>query len=77
MAHKLHVTGWVRNLFDGRLEALAQGHQSALQEFLFELHRGPQRSEVKDIQVTLVEEHEDMKEFKIIENSEVPWSKNS
>lgn len=76
-AHKLHVTGWVRNLSDGRVEAMAQGTDISLKALVTELHRGPKRAEVHDIQVRLVEDHVIMKEFRIVENSEVPWSENA
>lgn len=77
LAHKLHVTGWVRNLSDGRVEAMAQGTEKSLKELVTELHLGPQRAEVHDIEVHLVEDHVNMKEFSIVENSEVPWSEKS
>ena len=34
LAHELGVCGWVRNRRDGRVEALAQGDQSTLHEWL-------------------------------------------
>ena len=48
-AHKLGVTGWVRNLSDGRVEMLADGEQDALDAFLAICREGPQLARVDDV----------------------------
>lgn len=50
-AKQLGVTGWVRNLRDGRVEVVAEGGEEALQRFLEQIRTGPmcnfiQRAEV-------------------------------
>ncbi len=49
-AEKLGLTGWVRNLADGRVEALAEGHRTALEDLLRWCHSGPPLARVTDIQ---------------------------
>jgi len=40
IAHRLGLTGWVANRWDGSVETVAEGPRPALQEFLAFLHRG-------------------------------------
>ena len=49
-AHRLGVKGTVRNLPDGEVEAIAEGEEALLQEFLDELRRGPSAASVDDLQ---------------------------
>ncbi len=49
-ARVLGLTGWVRNLQDGRVEVVAEGSTEALEALLSELQRGPGGSRVKDVQ---------------------------
>lgn len=50
-ARELGVTGWVRNLPDGKVEALAQGEQHAVVRFLERLHEGPRLGRVTQVEV--------------------------
>lgn len=45
------VTGWVRNLDDGTVEAVACGTPEELDAFAGYLHRGPRWSEVRAVEV--------------------------
>ena len=49
-AVELGVTGWVRNLDDGRVEAVAAGTAAQLAEFAGRLHRGPRFSDVRGVE---------------------------
>ena len=49
-ALKLGLTGWVRNLPDGRVETLAQGGDDALQSFRNLLRKGPPLSDVRAVE---------------------------
>ncbi len=40
-AQRLGITGFVRNLYDGRVEVVAEGSNEKLQLLLAELHKGP------------------------------------
>ncbi|UCC11261.1 MAG: acylphosphatase [candidate division WOR-3 bacterium] len=51
VAQSLHVSGWVRNLHDGRVEITAQGTQDALERFVEWCHHGPSMSRVDKIDV--------------------------
>ncbi|RME00794.1 MAG: acylphosphatase [Calditrichaeota bacterium] len=51
IAQQLGICGWVRNLPDGRVEILAQGKSTHLQEFLKELRIGPRFAKVTNIEV--------------------------
>ncbi len=51
-ARELGLTGWVRNLQDGRVEVLAEGSLEDLETLLTALQRGPGGSRVKEVQVT-------------------------
>lgn len=58
-AKKLLVTGWIRNLPDGRVEALVQGTSRQLNQLLFFCNRGPYFSQVDQVVV----EWEDVSEY--------------
>ena len=48
-AQNLNLTGWVRNLADGSLEAEAEGRRYALEEFLNWARRGPPAARVENV----------------------------
>lgn len=48
-AERLGITGWVKNLGDGRVEAYAIGSPKALKDFRRELKRGPMGAMVDDV----------------------------
>lgn len=50
-AVSLGLTGWVRNLDDGRVEVLAEGDRVSLELFLGELRKGPRLAMVEDFDV--------------------------
>jgi acylphosphatase len=49
-ARNIGVTGWVRNLDDGRVEAYAVGMPAQLDELAASLHQGPRLSEVRGLE---------------------------
>ena len=49
-AAKLHLSGYARNLFDGRVEVLAVGSAAQLDEMKRALERGPRFSNVSGVQ---------------------------
>jgi acylphosphatase len=50
-ALRLGLRGWVRNLDDGRVEALAEGPADVLAEFEGALHRGPRWADVRGVDI--------------------------
>lgn len=50
-AVSLGVTGWVRNLYDGRVEVVAEGERANVELFLEELRKGPRLAQVEDVEV--------------------------
>jgi len=51
VARRYRVSGFVRNLPDGRVEVIAEGDQAVLETFLNELRRGPAGARVMELQV--------------------------
>jgi acylphosphatase len=49
--HALGLTGWVRNLRDGRVEVLAEGPLESVNRMLAILRRGPTSAMVADVDV--------------------------
>ncbi|MBF0549617.1 MAG: acylphosphatase [Deltaproteobacteria bacterium] len=50
-AFRLGVTGWVRNLNNGDVEAVIEGEIKAVEALVAWLHRGPSRAQVTDVNV--------------------------
>jgi acylphosphatase len=51
-ANALGVTGWVRNCWDGSVEALFEGSEQAVNAMLDWCRRGPSAAVVTDVAVT-------------------------
>lgn len=49
-ATALELTGWVRNLADGRVEACFEGPRAILEDMLKWCHHGPSLSEVTHVE---------------------------
>lgn len=62
---RLGITGWVRNLDDGRVEAVAQGTKEQVESLIKWCYRGPSEASVSDIAVTYEDALEDFKDFGI------------
>ena len=50
-AGTLPITGWVRNLHDGRVELIAEGTRQDLEKMLSAVRKGPRGSYVTDVRV--------------------------
>ena len=48
-AREEHLTGWVRNLPDGRVEVVAEGESEALERFVSWCRRGPAFAVVREV----------------------------
>jgi acylphosphatase len=49
-AQKLGLTGWVRNLPDGRVEIVAEGPKEALEKLISWCHHGPPHAVVTKVE---------------------------
>lgn len=64
-AQGLGLAGWVRNLDDGRVEALAEGPKEKIDEFLAWCHRGPRLAQVTGVEVRWEEPRGDATGFRV------------
>jgi acylphosphatase len=65
VARELGLTGYVRNLADGRVEAVFEGEDEALQRAIEWCRRGPPRARVAHVEVHWEEARGDYREFTI------------
>jgi acylphosphatase len=63
-AQRLGVAGWVRNLYDGRVEAVFEGSPDAVDQMVAWAHHGPPHAVVVKVEV-VDEEPEGLKGFEI------------
>ena len=64
-ASELGITGWVRNLTDGKVEIHAEGNQDALDNFIEWCHKGPPSAEVSRCDLDWINPHA-ISNFKIL-----------
>ncbi|MDD5432171.1 MAG: acylphosphatase [Candidatus Omnitrophica bacterium] len=64
LANKLDVTGWVKNLRDGRVEVLAQAEEEVLKDFLNKLSDYFSRY-IKDVEVSWQDASGDFSGFEV------------
>ncbi|HBB40013.1 MAG: acylphosphatase [Nitrospirae bacterium CG18_big_fil_WC_8_21_14_2_50_70_55] len=60
---QLGLTGWARNLADGRVEVVAQGERERLEAFLAWLHQGPPGARVDGVESHWEPVGEELAEF--------------
>ena len=64
-ARRLGLTGWVRNLPDGRVEAVAEGSRRHLDRFVAWCRHGPPAAEVSNIDTTWADATGDLEPFQV------------
>ncbi len=72
-ANEIGLVGWVRNLDDGRVEAMAQGSEQQLKEFAVLLSQGPLRAQVNQVERILVKKALSETSFMVLDDAEAPW----
>jgi acylphosphatase len=55
-ARRLGVSGWVRNRYDGVVEALIRGPPAAVEALVAEMRQGPRFATVNSVSVTELDE---------------------
>ncbi|MCS7119869.1 MAG: acylphosphatase [Candidatus Bathyarchaeota archaeon] len=64
-ATSLNLTGWVRNLPDGRVEAIFEGEREAVEEILEFCRRGPPGALVRNVETRWEEPKCEFSSFQI------------
>ena len=64
-AKELGLFGWVRNTKDGSVEALAQGEEKALTAFIEWCKKGPNRADVKNVEIEWQTPTDEFRDFSI------------
>ncbi|MFP4133916.1 MAG: acylphosphatase [Halothece sp.] len=64
-ARKLGVNGWVKNLPDGRVEAVLEGEKAAVEQMMQWCHQGPTSAVVTEVQVQ-EEAPENLSQFQVV-----------
>jgi acylphosphatase len=65
VARRAGITGWVRNLPDGRVEAVGEGEKEMLEELVRFCHVGPKGARVAGIDVEWSDFKGEFRGFKI------------
>lgn len=65
-AKKMGVNGWVKNLPDGRVEAVLQGQRELLEHMIRRLKKGPFIAKVENIDVRWEEVKDTFEAFEVI-----------
>ena len=65
LARNLNLTGYVRNLRDGRVEVAAEGEEQILKSLLVELQQGPAGASVVKVETKWQETTGDLAAFEV------------
>ena len=64
-AEQLGLTGWVKNLPDGRVEALFEGPSERVREMVRWCEQGPQQATVENVKTEFQASKGDLKGFEV------------
>lgn len=64
-AEMLGVKGWIRNLVDGRVEAVFEGEESAVKNVVEYCRHGPKNAKVENVEVSRENYSGDFFDFQI------------
>ncbi len=65
VANSLGLKGWVRNLYDGRVEIVFEGERSLIEAAINKCRIGPPGAQVKDIEIKWENYLEGFQDFRI------------
>lgn len=66
LAHRLGLGGWVRNLPDGRVEALFEGEKDAVEQGVDFCRHGPTGAYVRDLDVKWEDWKGEYRDFRVV-----------
>jgi acylphosphatase len=64
-ANQLGIKGSVRNLPDGRVEAIGEAENAVLEQFIAWCHKGPVTARVDQVEIIELEHDEELTSFEI------------
>ncbi len=64
IAEKNNLTGWIKNLADGNVEAIVSGNKDGVEKFIEWCKDGPENATIESVEVNYLEE-KIFKEFKV------------
>lgn len=64
-ASSFRLTGWVRNLWDGRVEVLVEGKKERIESLISRLREGPPMAHVEKVEVNWEEYKDEFNDFRI------------
>jgi acylphosphatase len=64
-AEELGLTGWVKNLPDGRVEAIFMGNKEQVEKAIEWAKKGPPRARVEGVEINWQDNIEDFNNFQI------------
>ena len=64
-AERQRLMGWVRNLMDGRVEAVFEGPRDRVEEIVTWCHQGPPAAHVEAVDVTWEPQVEGLRDFRV------------
>lgn len=64
-AEQLGLAGWVRNLSDGRVEAIFEGPSEKVREMVRWCEEGPSHAEVEDVEAEIEASEGDLEGFEV------------
>ncbi len=64
-AASLGITGWVRNLADGRVEVMAEGEREKIESLVGRLEEGPPLAMVENVDVDWKEYAGEFRDFRV------------
>jgi acylphosphatase len=64
-AEELNLAGWVKNLPDGRVEAVFEGPSAKVKEILRWCEEGPQHATVENVDTNIEEAGDDLSGFEV------------
>tara|TARA_B100001989_G_scaffold233340_1_gene193173 strand:+ start:1065 stop:1349 length:285 start_codon:yes stop_codon:yes gene_type:complete len=68
-ATQLGLNGWVRNLKNGDVEAVIQGHTEDIQKFITSCYDGPMMARVDSVSIKTIRDSKKFSDFEFRQNN--------